>query len=1273
MAPHSDGPDTVSDRTELARELATLRARSGLTVRELARRLGAPTATVGDYFSGRHLPGPGQLELFCALLSQCGVSDPAQRAAWLDALNRARLATDGRVARTAPPYRGLEPFQTEDAQLFFGRAAATERILGELASLCAATPARGQLVMVVGPSGCGKSSLLRAGVVPAVKARALSTNAPPWQTTVMTPGDVPDKTLHECLQGAPEGAFHLVVVDQFEEVFSAPGDAKEAFLDRLTGALPPTAFAVCGLRADFYQAAATEPRLLPALQRAQVLVEPMTDDEVRQAIVGPARRLGVSVEEGLVDLLVADLAPRRPSGFAHDAGSLPLLSHALRVTWEHARGNQLTIAGYRASGGLHGAISQSAEQLYNQLDEPGKDLARRIFCRLVSISDDAPLTRRRVARTELVDLGDLGEGGRPGAEEVLDLFVRARLVTASEGIVELSHEALLTAWPRLGEWLDADRDGLRLHHRLAEATNAWLAGGKDASALLRGARLQVAAEWAGQPGRAREVNRSEREFLDAGLALADAEDRASRRRTRRSRQLLGTVAALALVTSLLAAYALAARSEANSARDQALSRQVAIEASQLEASDPGLAMQLALAAYRISPTLQARSTLLDSSAYEMPTSITGAPGPAFVSMSADGTLLAIASSATDTVAVFSLASGHPVRLARLAAGPSSDQVFTVAISPNGQLLAAGGTDKRVTLWGLAGPGRPTRLASLGGFSSTVYSVAFSPSGTQLAAADNDGTLRQWAVLERSGPALDRVLASPQGASLHALGYSSGGGLLAAAGSDGTLATWSVGTGRLVSVAHGGTSVITSLAFNPDGRALATGGEDDLVRVWAVGLSGRLRQERAPLEGFTSWVNSVAFSRHGRSLAAGSSDGSLAMWATAGWQPEAALPSPAPVTSVAFTPDGRGVVSADANGTTRLWSLPVPSSYVAPGSVFNVDYTAGGKLLAAVSGGPRGNVSLWDVANPWLPVQVGNVDMPAAFGPVAGVGALSPGGHLLAVGNARAQVQLVDVADPAHPVLVGPLLLGASPDIEQIVLNTDGKVLAIGDDAGHVHLWDVADPAHPRALPTLGITGPARNVLGLAFSPNGRLIAAASADTKVWLWDIANLAHPEHLATVGGFANYAYTVAFSPNGRALVAGSADGTLRIWDLAHPSRPRPIGGPLTGPGGYVYSVAVSPGGHTLAASTTNGAVWLWDISSAAHPKLEADLSAATGEVFDVTFSPNGRTLVATGTDRTLSFLGYHPAQVAERICALAGAPVTRSEWAQYVQGARYNPPCR
>ncbi len=458
-----------------------------------------------------------------------------------------------------------------------------------------------------------------------------------------------------------------------------------------------------------------------------------------------------------------------------------------------------------------------------------------------------------------------------------------------------------------------------------------------------------------------------------------------------------------------------------------------------------------------------------------------------------------------------------------------------------------------------------------------------------------------------------------------------------------------------------------MAFSPDATLLAAASKDHLVHLWAIDGTGQLHQAHDPLSGFTSWVNSLAFAPNGGLLAAGSSDNTVRVWSTDSWTNVATFDHPVPVTGTVFTPDGQTLISSGADGAVRLWPLKSSGLTGFTGNVFALSYDADGALLAGVTSGPQGSATLWNTKGFGEPHDV---VPPSGFGPTIGSGALTPDGHLLAIANRPGQIQLFDVRDPAHAVPVGSPLTGAAPLIESVTISPSGTLLAAGDDSGVVRLWNIAHPAAPQQLPAL--TGPGSIVLAVTFSPNSSLLAAASADKNVWLWNISDPAHPAHVATLTGFANYAYSVAFTPDGHTLAAGSADHTLRLWDVGDPAHPKALGKPLTGPTDYVYYIAVSPDGSTLAAATTAHRVFMWDISHRSHPKLIATLGSGKGQFFAVAFAPTKPVVVAAGTDPAVSRWSYQTNDVEHMICADTGDPITRAEWAQYVPGAHYDPPC-
>lgn len=603
-------PRTIRTRAEFGQALTTLRMGAGLTVRQVASRAGANGAhsTIGEWFAGRGLPSTSSRGLLIRVLSACGVG-AAEIEGWLWAWQRLRRSPGPRpVGET--PYPGLASFQPEDAAWFHGRGALTEQLIHRVTELA---DEGGGLQFVVGASGSGKSSLVRAGLIAALRAEEPDSSA--WSVTLTEPGYQPTVTLAQ--QFASTRPAHrpvgrrLVVVDQFEEVFAArvSEDERQRFIQMIAdlAARPGGAVVVVTLRADFYGHALRYLPLIPALLSGQLTVGPMTEDELRVAIVEPARKARVEVEDGFVELLLRTVLPRGATA-APEAGVLPLLSHALYATWQHGQGARLTIAGYLAVGGIAGAVAASAEQIYQGLSTEQRDLTRRLFLTLVQVNPDAADTRRRVGMAELRE----GFPRRHSAEleYVLGRYVEKRLLTADTDTVEISHEALITAWPSLREWLKADRDGLVIGQQLTAAAAAWRRENRDPGLLYRGNRLAAAQGWVA--GRHHDLSPAAVEFLRASA-------RHTRRRTRRLHQLVGVLTALSLLTFGLAGYAFQQRTAANAQRqeaveerNQALSRLTAGRADRLRDSDVPLAMQLSLAAYRMAPTVEARSSLLDA-------------------------------------------------------------------------------------------------------------------------------------------------------------------------------------------------------------------------------------------------------------------------------------------------------------------------------------------------------------------------------------------------------------------------------------------------------------------------------------------------------------------------------------------------------------------------------------------------------------------------------------------------------------------------------------
>ena len=454
-------------------------------------------------------------------------------------------AQDGVAAsRTVCPYKGLAEFEAADTEHYFGR----ERLIAELVAKIVGA----RFLGLVGDSGSGKSSALRAGLLPALAGGVLP-GSDRWPQVLLRPGehplaelrralarampdvDLPDDpaaALAGALAALPMGHRLVVFVDQFEEVFNATRDEGErsAFIDLLTSERPGLKVIV-SLRADHYGRCAVYPALARLLGSDQVLVGPLSATELAAVIEHPAQQVGLRVEPALTAALVADTGG--------EPGVLPLLSTTLLELWGAREGERLTLASYRASGGLHGAIARLAEATFAELDPHRRQVARALLLRLAGPGEGTELVRRRVALEELDAERD------PVTAELLERLSSARLLTIGDGHVEVAHEALLREWPRLQEWLEEDAAGRQVRLHLIGAVRDWEERGREPGDLYRGARLATALEWAGE--HAVELNASEREFLQASQRSAELEVERQRRTNRRLRILLAGAAAALLV------------------------------------------------------------------------------------------------------------------------------------------------------------------------------------------------------------------------------------------------------------------------------------------------------------------------------------------------------------------------------------------------------------------------------------------------------------------------------------------------------------------------------------------------------------------------------------------------------------------------------------------------------------------------------------------------------------------------------------------------------
>ncbi|MFD3400131.1 BTAD domain-containing putative transcriptional regulator [Kribbella sp. NPDC058693] len=559
------------------------------------------------------------------------------------------------------PYLGLRSYDVDDADGFFGRDADVAACLRKLAET--------SILAVVGPSGCGKSSLVRAGV-------AASLRRDGTRVVLMTPGAHPVAALATAIAG--KGPVPALLVDQCEEVFSLCQDAveRDAFLTALT-AHQGVAPLILSFRADRLADVSAHPAFARMAERGLHLLAGMAEPDLRAAIEQPARLAALVVEPGLVDLLVNEVADQ--------PGALPLMSHALAETWSRREGRHLTVAGYTDSGGIRGAVAQSAEQVYERLPTEQRGVLRDLLLRLVTPGLDGEPVRSRHPR-RLVVTG-------PDNDAMIDRLVAARLVTSDDGVVELAHESLARAWPRLRDWLDDDLEGQRVLHHLANAADSWNGLARPDSELYRGVRLAKALDW--RQRTMPTLTATEKNFLDASKRLSEAElhaaedrERRQLRVNRRLRAALGTAAALMVGALIAGLVAVRQADRAEQAATSELARGIGARAQPVK--EISHAILLAAQSVRLADTAETRA-LLTAAMNKNPQLIRSMPTPSgradFLDVSPDGTRI-IAGDGKATLQLYDAASGRVLR-SRSVVPDRGEQVFIgPRFSPDGRLVAA---------------------------------------------------------------------------------------------------------------------------------------------------------------------------------------------------------------------------------------------------------------------------------------------------------------------------------------------------------------------------------------------------------------------------------------------------------------------------------------------------------------------------------------------------------------------------------------------------------
>ncbi|WP_187414683.1 caspase, EACC1-associated type [Nonomuraea sp. PA05] len=1172
------------------------------------------------------------------------------------------------------PYQGLAAFGPDDADYFFGRTELTRVLVDRVAQQVAT----GELLVVTGPSGSGKSSLLRAGLVSSLRC------SPGTEIAVLTPGSDPVGTLaarfadldgtHPAdlrarLAGDPGALAVLfeqalgdrqavVIVDQFEEVFTACADEepRRVFIQALHE-LAGRAAVVIGVRADFFGHCAAHGQLVPALGRA-VVVGPMTPAQLRQSIEGPARQAGLTLQPGLIELILEDLGhdpgdtEPRPGG----AAMLPLLSHALLVTWQHREGSVLTMAGYRATGGIRQAIARTADATHDHLDLHGRQSARLLLTRLVRLGEGQDDTRRVLPLSDLLPAADSPQHAT--TREVLDRFVRARLLTVHADTAQIAHEALIRAWPQLRLWIETDRTTLLIHQQLGEDAADWTRHGRDPAFLYRGTRLSAAHEaatlWRTDPGRYPALTDHTREFLRAGQGAAT-------RRALRWRLSLITLVVLLIMSAAGFGATTYMAADAAQERARALSRQLAAQSENIGDTDIDLSRRLSTAAWHVAPTDEARLSLLkqlhdperailrqgvafvrfDKAGSRLVTSNgdgvlrfwdghTGGAIPVFTGLAAEASRMEINEDASRVLTVsqtgvarlWNAVTGAPIGAPVEGAAGTPYPGF----SPDGSLLAVSGGADAVRVVDTA-TGKVS--VTLSGLEDGTVLVAFSRDGSRvvtssaraaqlwdLATGEPIATVSRgrswqahfdqfnadgsrWAMLAGDGLSLrDGVTGreietlTPSGE----FGFSPDGSRLLVLGKTAQLRD--AATGDLI--AQLGKTGYT--VFSPDGSRMATAGPG-VLKVWETS-SGKLL---AALQGHTGQIDDMKFSPDGSRLASAGSDRTVRLWDVRDGEAVATMAEQAgQLRQVVFSPDGALLASTYDDSDVRLSDAKTGEviTFLAghEGAVYDLTFSPDSTRLVTTAA--DGTARMWDTTTTRATTYQGHEAL------VHGV-AVSPDGARLATVGWDGTAKLWSGGGPPVTHEHGKGRLYA------VAYDHDGSRVAV---SGHSGVVEILDARTGRTVTELaGHSGP---VKAAAFRPDGSRVATVGDDGDVRLWKSAGGAS---IAVVPGGNGPVLSAAYHPDGSRLATGDYNGGVSLRDGG---TGRPVLS-LRGHMGAVYAVAFSPDGSRLASGGHDGIIRLWDPATG---KLVVTLKGHTGPVYGLDFSPDGARLASAGKDGTV-----------------------------------------
>jgi WD40 repeat protein/transcriptional regulator with XRE-family HTH domain len=1163
---------------------------------------------------------------------------------------------DGIAPEIVNPFKGLRAFSEADDENFFGRETLIQQLLGRMGE----GGDLNRFLAVIGPSGSGKSSVVRAGLIPALRRGGLP-GSENWFIVDMLPGkhpfeeleasllrvavNPPEHLLSQLKDGsrgllravrrilpADESVELVLVVDQFEEVFTLVEDEAERalFLENLTTAILDERSrlrVVITLRADFTDKPLRYVDFGELLNRRFEFILPLTPDELERAIVNPAQRAGLMLEKGLVATIIQNVGDQ--------PGTLPLLQYALSELFEKRDGRTLTTKTYFEIGGVLGALGRSAEKVYAGLSETEGAAARQLFLRLVTLGEGTEDTRRRVLRAEIEAL----QGNHQSAiQTVVDAFGKARLLSFDRDPIthgptlEVAHEAILREWGRLRTWLEENRAQVRMQRQLSSAAIEWEGAERDASFLLTGTKLAQFEDWTANTNialtqneldylttsiiardkRAQDESVRQLRELDSARKLAETESsRAelqaqSAKRLRRSAFLLAGALVVALIVAIMAGLVgnrnskLATQNEAIASTAQAAEALAIQERDQAESARKlSTSRELAAAAINNLEVNPERSILLAVQGLSTHYSIE-AEDALRSGMAASHILLTVPAEGGVQNWDFS-PDGERIALYRGKRQPQIRDVQTGEV-----LLSLDTSDD----WGI---------------------LHYTTDGSQLITFGINGQLERWDAA--SGKSLSALSIPVDGLVIVAFNRNATRMLTADAA---TVTVWDTASGQSLFQIPDSAETLSSADFSHEGSRLATVSIDGTVQVWDM-LTGENQFSFSAGPAGCGYI--LTFGKDANQLIVSGACNDVVFWDISSGEPKETLRKEVSLGGgsvyTSLTHDGSHVIFSGAIQQVEVWDAAVLEKVGSFSSgeqpVFYGTLSPDDRLFATAT--TDGTFKIWELSLPGEK-QV----LAASDGLRVARSTYSPDGKLLAILSTSSsspvgEIQIFDTGSDQPIRVIHEEMICCS-----LAFSPDGKYL-VSAAKGGVRLWETASEA-----PVKKINGHDGWVAKFAFNHEGTLLATAGREGMVKLWDFPSMTLRKTITL--GENIFAYDLKFSPDGKTLATANfmtmqSAGRIDLWEVSSGKLLFSLGDEL-GEGIAVWTLDFSPNGRQLAAGYSDNYARVWDISDMqpqAQPVLV--LRGHSASIWSLAYSPDGNRLATASLDRVAKLWDMTPGE--------------------------------